>query len=782
MLDISLTTAQLLAWGIVLIPLIGAVVACCQSKSSGNSFQATIISSSLLSFLSVLYLYPLVFKQGTIVQTNFEILLTGLRLKVDPLGLFFAFFTSMIWLLASIYNGPYFHPNKKRHHHTGITKRYASIWLLTLSGNLGLVLAEDLFSFFIFFEILSLSAFFLIIHNEDKAAWKAGVKYLCTSLGGGILLLWGILLCFSYSNSLQWTAIWQAKASTSPTGWILAFVLILIGLGVKAGVMPLHVWLPDAHPAAPTPASALLSGVMIKAGAYGMIRLAQGYIQIGSNSHWAVSGTQVGYGLLAAGLISMLFGVTMALLQHNAKRLLAYHSISQMGYIIFGIGMCLYLGSADALLAGLYHVLNHALFKSALFLIAGVIYWQTAELDLQRLGGWSKLLPLLFVCSLIASAGISGLPPFNGYISKTLLHVNLTEGLVHTAPNFAGEAKFIDVLFIITGVGTLVSFIKFVYFIFIISPTEKQVTPQPTPWAMQTPIIVLSALILLVGIFPHFWLENLLVPALGLKKHLHILGEIHFWAMHELSGAGITVLLGSIIFSIAIYSDFFYKHWPALPFVDRAYRLFGTLCLFSINQAGVISVNLQAVNQRLGEKTWTYYQQAINKYENFKASNIRCAEKAGSCFMHVMGEYNKEMQNLPHQVETLVNKFHEVEAMASGYCHHVGEEVENKLIHLAQDKESVREWAHETGRELILREFFISDTLVKLSEFFSDLKQKARGWIIKKGERYQPLGNTEELTPADSIRYFIQFCNRDLSFGLLLILLVLLLFLFSQPL
>ncbi len=742
MRDYSLEVLQAIAWGTVLIPLGGAIFACCRPKQITRSFNKTLTRCSWLSFLCAMLLYPVVFIFKAPVQTGFGYLLSGLRLKVDALGLFFALFTSLIWSLASMYNGPYLRSDDSY-------RSYAGTWLLALSANIGLVLAADLFTFFIFFETLSFSAYLLITHNRTEEAWKAGNKYLYMSISGGLLLLFGILCVYSYSGSLSWTAVWQVRSSTVAYKWELALATIIIGLGIKAGMMPLHIWLPDAHPVAPAPASALLSGVMIKAGAYGMVRIAQGYIQIGSSGHWAAHGQKFGYCLLWAGLVSMLLGVTFALLQHNAKRLLAYHSISQMGYIIFGIGMCMYLGSADALLGSIYHILNHALFKSALFLAAGVIYWHSGKVDLRKLGGWNKLAPITFGCALIASAGISGIPPFNGYISKTLLHASLTQGFSAAKLNFAGEAELIDAIFIITSAGTLVSFIKFMSFIFIFPAVEKQMVSKPTPPAMQAPIIVLSALILVIGLFPRFWLNYLIIPALGPAAKLPVLNEIHFWSIHELSGAGITVILGGLLFAIAYYTKFFYKHWPAFPIANYFYGYLGYTGLYLVRLMGTVSEGFRIASSRWAEQIAGYYYQAVERY------NLAVLIKNAEFSQQVAHELGNKLGKLgrPKNHSWDLNKYYSRVLEKE----HVIEEI------LEEDFFRGKKWVGGKRNTLIDKQ------LSNLS--------KIKTWVINKGENC--LGSEEELTLSEVIRKINQYYSRDLNLGLFLVLFVLLVFLSS---
>ena len=201
--------------------------------------------------------------------------------------------------------------------------------------------------------------------------------------------------------------------------WSLA--RLVAGFGIKAGMVPLHLWLPHAHSVAPTPGSALLSGLLIKVGAYGLIRVGE---FAGWGVGWGTVATWLGSSLTVLGTCTMLVGVTAALLQSDAKRLLAYHSVSQMGYIILGMGVGLYLGADGGLglVGAIYHIVNHALFKATLFLGVGVIYVHTNETNLYNLGGLWRRFPVTAILMFLAVLGITGAPGLNGYASKTLLH------------------------------------------------------------------------------------------------------------------------------------------------------------------------------------------------------------------------------------------------------------------------------------------------------------------------------------------------------------------------
>ncbi|MBI5788410.1 MAG: hypothetical protein HZA78_06115 [Candidatus Schekmanbacteria bacterium] len=730
MTRLSSTTGQYLIWGMILIPLLGAVFA----QYCKNFARLKLLSClSFFPFFCALTLYPTVFIHKSPIPAGLDIFISGINFYLDGLSLFFCLFTSLIWSLASIYGYAYLHTDKGM-------QRYTGAWLLALSANLGLVIAEDLLTFFLFWELLSLSAYLLISHEQDEAALYAGKKYLALSLPGGICLLGGILILHTGTNSLQWSALWQ-NAGLSIQNWRIALTLILLGLMVKCGLMPLHIWLPDAHPAAPTPASALLSGVMIKAGAYGMIRLAQGYLQSYAVSPWTVQGHQLGYILLWVGLINMLLGVGLALFQSNAKRLLAYHSISQMGYIVLGIGMCLYWGEATALSGSLYHVVNHALFKSSLFLIVGVIYWQTGKLNLKELGGWFKLLPLLFVLALIASLGISGIPLFNGYVSKTLLHTCLSDGLKNFPVHFSWEPQIMEGIFILTGAGTLASFIKFMWFIFIQPAYEKQPTKTSIPQAMLIPIAVLSVLIILGGIFPYRML-GITGDALGIKIKLEPL-------FHELSGTVINAILGVTVFSLAYFSGFFRQHFTPIPLVDYAYRRLGQGGLFLFRQISLILTVLNNAGQNLLAET--------------AAAHKKFSESRATLSMTAQGHWN-----------CWQNRWSRAEEEVICYCKRWEQEFAGKYY------ESLHKRTIQKDK---IQKIFIADLLrlsclpERLLNLICRQSKRFENQLIKQAQKCKPTDGEESFGPFTALGYILVYFQRDLSLGLSLILLVLLMFL-----
>ncbi len=324
-----------------------------------------------------------------------------LALRIDGLSAFFLIPVSLVTALTAVYAPGY----ARAHAHGG---RFPWPWYNALAAAMLLVpAAADGLLFLIAWESMSLASFFLVMsHCEDEATQRAGWIYLVAAhIGAAFLIALFALAGASWAGG--------AAAAAAPAG--LLFVLAVVGFGAKAGFMPAHVWLPEAHPAAPSPVSAVMSGVMIKTGIYGILR---SLTVLGAPEPWW------GWTLLAIGVVSGILGVLYTLAQHDLKRLLAYHSVENMGIIALGLGLGVLgrsyarpalaaLGFAGALL----HVLNHALFKSPLFLAAGAVDARTGTRDIDRLGGLLKRMPVTGASFLVGAAAISALPPLNGFAS-----------------------------------------------------------------------------------------------------------------------------------------------------------------------------------------------------------------------------------------------------------------------------------------------------------------------------------------------------------------------------
>jgi len=565
-----------------MMPVIGALVTGLVGKNEKLRNAAAVVTT-FVTFMLVLAMYgPVVngvhigehFYKG--IEFSIEGIL-GAGFKVDPVGLIVALVTSFLWLICTIYAISYM-----SHEHA--RTRFAIFSLLTLGADLGVLLTKDFFSLFVFFELLGILSTMLVIHEEDEKALNAGKLYIWFCIIFGLVLLAGIVLLYAYTGIVDIRPMANILEKVMPVYMCYTVgILMIMGFGAKAGIFFLHVWLPEAHPVAPTPASALLSGVMVKAGAYGILRSINTLYAPVEGSSTAIL-TNFGYGLVLVGALTMITGAVNAMLSSNCKRMLAYSTSSQIGYIIFGFGCAAYLGREGAMgMAGsLYHMINHALFKGALFLCVGAVYFRTHELDMRKLGGLWRNMPITAIVCLVAVFGITGMPFFNGYVSKTLLHHSIME-----AWEFSGDPMFLlaEIILMLSAFSAWIYGMKMWIMVFLGKRPEKYGDVKPEPIPMRISLITLAACIIFIGLRPNFLLEKLVGPALaffgyeasshayhalynihvveGLRSTIPILYDprtLSFFnaeVLHNLLSGGMTVLLGGVFFVLGFRFGWF---------------------------------------------------------------------------------------------------------------------------------------------------------------------------------------------------------------------------------
>ena len=443
----------------------------------------------------------------------------ALRIYVDGLSAIFLLLAACIAVPASFYSIRYL-----RSYAEYGAARYYPNFLLFLAAMYGLLSTTDMmWFFFIFWQLMTLPGYALIRYENRKPEnIRAANKYLvmmeiacaATMVGAELLARSGsdagaTALKYDFDTV---SASLPALLRGDPGLTLTAFSLFLVGFGIKMGMWPFgQVWLPDAHPAAPSPVSAMLSGVMIKTGVYGLMRY---FLWLVPAAGWAQYPlAEWGAVIAVLGTITLFTGTMQALKQEQTKRLLAFHSIGQIGYILLGMGACMALLAGNTpeltalaavgLFGALYHVINHGVFKGLLFLNAGSMLVATGTQDLNKLGGLMKFMPLTAVTALVASFSISGVPLFNGFVSKWSISVAAIQG--------GGAAKYLAfcaVVAIFTSALTLASFIKFFGVSFLSRPSAL-VTAQAAkqgrlevPWMMQLPQVLLAAICVLLGVVP----------------------------------------------------------------------------------------------------------------------------------------------------------------------------------------------------------------------------------------------------------------------------------------
>ncbi len=478
----------------VLAPAVGVVFVILAHRVSdkvGDIVSALVTS---VPFLAMLATYPAV-TSGKVLSLSLN---TGfpvpLQFYEDSLGLTLGLVSSGLWLASAIYSVSYM-----EHEHHKL--RFNAFSLFSLCGMMGMVLTGNLFTLYIFFEMVAILSYFLVVHEETSDALRAGLKYLFMGIVGGLTVLVAIVATYVVTGSVSITGAGMPLLQQSPLfGWI--FWAFMFGFAVKAGAFPVHVWLPDAHPVAPSPASALLSGVMIKAGAYGIIRTV--YAVYGREQ---LLGNAVIPVLLTLAIVTMMLGSAVAIGQTEIKRMLAYSSIAQIGYVILGTAML----SPRGLEGAVMHIVFHALMKGTLFMCAGAIIHQTGLRNLADLKGMGKRMPVTMTCFTIAALSMIGFPPFVGFVSKWTLALGALEAYKAATFTLWSAAVIIGVLL-------LSSLLNVVYYGPIIigawfgnggeheehgaHKEEPEVERVDGPWAMTAPIAVLTFGIVFFGIFP----------------------------------------------------------------------------------------------------------------------------------------------------------------------------------------------------------------------------------------------------------------------------------------
>ena len=417
----------------------------------------------------------------------------GIALEVDALSLFFGLLVATAVLVSCIYSIQYM-----SHDHN--VREYYTLFLMLSGGVMGLVLSGDIFNMFIMVEILTFAAVALTaFRNTAKGALEAAFKYLVVGSMGSTCILVGTIMLYAQVHTLNFAQLSALIPGNLNNATKLAFALLFIGFGTKAFIVPFHPLAADAHGAAPASISVLISGVLTKSGIYGIIRLCYFLFQ-------SMGLGTIQFMLVFFGCLSMFICVTMALAQHDFKRLLAFHSISQIGYVLTAVGLCTALGIS----AGLYHAMNHTLFKGLLFLAAGAVLHQTGTTDLDRLGGLSKKMPWTTVLFLIGAFSISGIPPFNGFASKWMIYQATYEKAVES-----GNIGFllVTIIALITSVLTLASFVKVSQSVFFGQLPKEYEDVKEVSFGMRFAMCIFALLCVVTGLFPNLVTKYLTEPA-----------------------------------------------------------------------------------------------------------------------------------------------------------------------------------------------------------------------------------------------------------------------------
>jgi len=365
---------------------------------------------------------------------------------------------------------------------TGTSKFFPLLLLMVLSV-IGLAFAYDLFNLYLFFELLSVTSFVLVAFR--KARWEpveAGIKFMVMSATGSALILLGISLVYAQFGNLDLNYLFTASGGASI--W-LPITLFIIGFGIKAAMFPLHTWLPDAHPEAPSGISAMLSGIIIQAGLFAMLRI---LLSLGASLNW-------GEIIIWFALLTMTAGNLMALTQKQLKRMLAYSSIAQMGYILLGIGMGATYGVASGFTGGVFHIVTHAFMKGLAFLCAGALIFRLSSGNLEDMRGAGWRMPITAFTFSVAALSLAGVPPFSGFMSKLLIY----QSGIQSGTVLGWVGAFLAIANSVLSLGYYLPAIGVLYS----KERAREVSRvREVPWAMAAALIILCLITIYLGVQP----------------------------------------------------------------------------------------------------------------------------------------------------------------------------------------------------------------------------------------------------------------------------------------
>lgn len=513
----------------------------------------------------------------------------GLHFTLDGFRRIYVVIAALMWMVSGQFSPEYFAHYRNRN-------RYYLFLLVTLGATEAIFLSADLYTTFVFFEIMSLCSYVWVAQDEKLESLRAGGTYLAVAVLGGMVMLMGIFLLYHQVGTLMIHDLAAACAGKKPYA---AALCMLVGFGAKAGAYPIHIWLPKAHPVAPAPASSLLSGILTKTGIFGILVI--GCRILSHDEAW-------GAFILLIGVVTMFLGALLALFSVNFKRTLACSSVSQIGFILVGVGMLGLLGEHNTLAArGTFlHMVNHSLFKLILFLVAAVIYQNTHKLDLNDIRGFGRKKPLLMFCYLMGALGIGGIPGWSGYISKTLLHESIVEyihGMEHgefLSRFFTeGSMKGIEWIFLISGGLTVAYMCKLFAAVFLEENKDPAVQKRYTQKSKYLDAVsgmmlaIVALLIPVMGALPHGTMDMLADMAQEFLGVHHAGHAVHYFTWVNLKGSVISVSIGAVLYLTVVRNWMmvggdYVNRWPEwIDLEEKVYRplllkilpgIFGFLC------------------------------------------------------------------------------------------------------------------------------------------------------------------------------------------------------------
>ena len=531
---------------LILVPLLGSIPVFIlgkeaeRRKNKGLSKAAGAVFSLLQAAALVLAVIGGigVLKDGEYTVFIPKVCGLGLTLGLSGFRVLYVLLANLAWTVSSLFSLWYM---GGEHH----VPRYDFFTLVTLGATTGVFLSEDLYTTFIFFEIMSLASFVWVAQEETKHALKAAETYLAVAVIGGLTMLMGIFLLRFELGTLILSELPEAAASCGNRTLLhAAGFCLLFGFGAKAGIYPLHIWLPKAHPVAPAPASALLSGLLTKSGIFGCLVLC-GRIFTG-DVFW-------GKLILVLAVLTMLVGAVIALFSVDMKQVLACSSVSQIGFILTGCGLMSVLTEEQSLAVSgsILHMVNHSLFKLVLFILAGICVKNLASRDLNVLRGFGRNKPWFMVVFLLGALGIAGIPGFSGYVSKTLLHEAIVECFALTGDSFY---RVVEVLFLTAGGCTFAYMLKLFVCLFVKEPSEevrendRRTNGNYLPLSLKIVLTVVAASIFVMGTLPEWTMYKIAEKAADITVFSGFRLSLNVFGLESLKGGLISIGIGIVLY------------------------------------------------------------------------------------------------------------------------------------------------------------------------------------------------------------------------------------------
>ena len=522
---------EILMIGCVLLPVIAAPVAYSLRRRSAAVSDGFV---GAVSLITLIFSVVILFAQPKTVAID-HLFLLGISFSSGGMQSVFGVLCAAMFFLSALANSAYFRGEAR-------TERYRAAMLLTLGSTMGIFYAGDLLLLYICFEIMSVASWTWIAHNETPEAQKAADTYLAMAMIGGLVMLYGLFVLYHDFGTLSIAALRQLVADGGSAGKLLVPGLcMLVGFGIKAGMFPFHVWLPKAYPAAPAPATALLSSILTKSGIYGIVLII--VCLLWKNTTFALV-------LLCLGTVTMLLGALLAVFSVDMKRTLACSSMSQIGFILVGTAV-MTIAQDTSLAAGgvMTHAINHTLTKMSLFILVGVLYKQTHTTDLNKLKGAGRNCWPLMISFLIGGLSLAGVPGFGGYISKTLLHESILHEMHLQQGMLPGILEVAEKLFLLSGGLTAAYMTKIFVKVFIQKPDEGK-RPIRLDAGSLIAIVPAAAVLLIMGLIPGLTYEKITAFTASSMNAQPI--SVAYFTLENLKGAAISLTIGALVYLLVV--------------------------------------------------------------------------------------------------------------------------------------------------------------------------------------------------------------------------------------